>query len=116
MLGCYFAFGLWVPSSDEQAVHYFQLAAEAGIAEAQYDLGVCLLLGKGTLKLEEEAVRYFKLASEQGNADAHYNLGICYYQGLGIAVSKNHAIHFLEMAVRGKQPKAAEALETIKKG
>ena len=44
---------------------------------------------------------------------AQYNLGVCYYQGRGVAVSHEEAIHYLELAVRQKQPKAAEALEVV---
>ncbi len=94
-------------------MHHFRIAADAGIADAQYDLGVLLLNGKGNSKSEEEAIRYFKLAAEQGNGDAQYNLGVCYYQGRGVAVSHEEAIRYLELAVRHKHPKAAEALERV---
>lgn len=110
---CYYVFGFLFSPSEETTVHYFRLAAEAGVADAQYDLGVLLLDGKGTFKSEEEAVRYFKLAADQGNADAQYNLGICYYQGRGVAESHEEAIRYLELAVRQKQPKATEALEIV---
>ena len=60
-----------------------------------------------------EAVHYFKLAADRGHADAQYNLGICYYEGLGCEKSRDQAIEYLELAVRQKQPKAKEALESI---
>ena len=96
------------PPSTEQAIYHIRLAAGAGIADAQYDLGVLLLPTHA-----EEAVRYFKLAAEQGNADAKYNLGLCYVGGMGVAPSREEAIRYLELAVAQKQPKAAQALELV---
>ena len=89
------------------------MIVEAGIADAQYDLGVLLLLGKGVMRSEEEAARYFELAARQGNAEAQYNLGICYYQGLGVPISHEEAIRYLEMAVKQSLPKASKALEHV---
>ena len=108
MLGCYFAFGFLVPPSEEKAAHYFRLAADAGDVDAQYDLGVLLLHANA-----EEAARYFKLSAEQGNADAQYNLGLCYYRGFGVSPSREEAIRYLELAVKQRQPKAAQALELV---
>ncbi len=113
MLGCYFAIGLIFPPSEEEAARYFRIAADAGVADAQYDLGVLLLLGKEPIQSEKEAVHYFKLAAEQEHPDAQYNLGVCYYQGLGVCVSQEEAIRYLELAVKQKQAKAAEALERV---
>ena len=70
MVGCYFAMGLLSISDETQAAHHFQLAADGGIVDAQYNLGVCLLNGKGLEKSEPEAFNYFKLAADEGHADA----------------------------------------------
>lgn len=108
MVGCYFAFGFSFPISLEDAAYFFRLAADDGVADAQYDLAVLLLSSDAN-----EAVDYFKLAAEQENADAHYNLGVCYAQGLGIAASQSEALKHLEIAAKLGQPKAEAALAKI---
>ena len=42
-----YAFGKGVPEDDKQAVKWFRLAAEQGVANAQYNLGVMYERGDG---------------------------------------------------------------------
>lgn len=131
MLGCYYAFGMYTQndakignvgedkkqmiksstSSDERAADHFKIAADQGVAEAQYNYSVCLLNAKGVKKSEIEAIHYLELAVMQGNADAQYNLGICYLHGTAVPVSEHQAMHFFELAAKQKHPKALEALQ-----
>ena len=59
-------------------------AAEKGVVEAQYNLGVCYEFGKGVEKDLSEAVKWYRKAAEQGDAMAQYNLGILYFEGSGV--------------------------------
>ena len=52
--------------------------AEAGDAEAQYDLGAAYLKGKGVAEDKETAVFWFRKAAEQGYAAAQYVIGSTY--------------------------------------
>lgn len=110
MIGCYYALGFIPPASEEKAIAHFRLAADGGIADAQYNLGVILLADSQKVL---EAVQYLKLAAKQNQADAQYNLGVCYFLGIGCPLSHDDAIHYLELAVRQKQPKAANMLEKV---
>ena len=71
--------------------------AEAGNAEAMYELGVCYANGNGVEKDETEAIKWLEKAAELGytNANAATVLGLCYYN------KKNYseAIKWLEKAV-----------------
>ncbi len=49
--------------------------AEAGDAEAQFNLGVRYDVGRGVPEDDVEAVRWYRLAAEQGDAYAQYDLG-----------------------------------------
>ena len=63
-----------VPEDDVEAVRWYRLAAEQGLALAQYNLGVMYDNGEGVPEDDVEAVRWYRLAAEQGLALAQYNL------------------------------------------
>ncbi len=83
-----------------KAVEYFEMAAKQGLADAQYNLGVCYYYGDGVAEDEKKAVEYFEMAAKQGLADAQYNLGVCYYYGNGVAVDYKKAVEYFEMAAK----------------
>lgn len=58
-----------------KAVRQFQLAASAGHARAQGQLGICLLKGRGVPKNHDLAVRWLTRAAEKNDAIALYSLG-----------------------------------------
>ncbi|MBQ4479124.1 MAG: sel1 repeat family protein [Victivallales bacterium] len=59
-----------------EAVKWFRKAAGQGLAEAQYNLGVCYATGLGVEQDYAEAVKWFRKAAEQGNAGAQVALRI----------------------------------------
>jgi len=58
--------------------------AEAGDAEAQFDLGFMYYEGEGVPEDHAEAVRWYRLAADQGLAEAQFNLGLMYGNGEGV--------------------------------
>lgn len=66
-----------------------QRRAEAGEAEAQYELGMCYYKGDGVEQNHEEAVKWFCESAEQGYAPAQFNIGVRY--AIGYGVEQNHA-------------------------
>ncbi len=56
--------GRGVPQDDAEAVRWYRLAAEQGLALAQYSLGVRYASGQGVPQDHAEAVRWFRLALE----------------------------------------------------
>lgn len=75
------------PMSNE--VKLYMELAQKGIAEGQYNLGVCYEQGDGVQQDFKQAVYWYKKAAEQGHAKAQYNLGVCIYNGYG--TESNHA-------------------------
>ena len=63
----------------KEAARWHRLAAEQGLAVAQYYLGLMYEFGLGMSADDEEAVRWFRLAAEQGLAEAQYRLGEEYF-------------------------------------
>ena len=56
-----------------------QKKARAGDADAQVDLGMCCLHGRGVVRGLGQATKLFRRAAEQGNADGQFLLGMRYY-------------------------------------
>lgn len=84
--------------------------AEAGDAEAQFNLGICYHRGKGVGQNLEEAVRWFRQAAEQGAAVAQFNLGVCYQNGKGVEQNDEEAVRWFRQAA---EQGAAEAQNNL---
>ncbi|MCD9149783.1 SEL1-like repeat protein [Pseudophaeobacter flagellatus] len=72
--------------------------AQAGEAQAQYQLGDELQRGRLLVQDHAAAVAWFLRASEQGHSGAQTRLGQIYLQGLGVAADPARALQFLEQA------------------
>ena len=71
--------------ADRQAMAQLRAKAEAGDAQAQFELGKTFRLGNlGVATNCVEAVKWFRQAAEQGLAPAQYNLGVQYSNGEGV--------------------------------
>ena len=58
----------WLPQDYEEAIRWFRLAAEQGVASAQSRLGFMYSKGEGVPQDDREAVRWHRLAAKQGHA------------------------------------------------
>lgn len=74
-----------------EAFKWYRLAAEQGVAEAQFSLGTFYADGEGVLQDYKEALKWYHLAAKQGYLRAHHNLGISYGSGHGMAQDLSHA-------------------------
>jgi len=95
---CATANGDGVAKDAEQAVSWYRRAAEAGHADAQFNLGVCYVNGDGVAKDAEQAVSWYRRAAEAGHASAQFNLGICYFNGDGVAKDAEQAVSWYRRA------------------
>jgi hypothetical protein len=62
--------GLGVTQDFVEAAKWFRLAAEQGVAEAQYSLGFLFEKGFWVDKDPVEAAKWYRLAAEQNDQDA----------------------------------------------
>ena len=62
--------GRGVPQDDAEAVRWYRLAADQGLADAQFSLGVMYAIGDGVPKDDAEAARWYRLAADQGYVSA----------------------------------------------
>ena len=67
----------------EQQIEEIKRKANAGDAEAQYNLGVAYQNGQGVPKNHIEAAKWFRKAAEQKHAKAQNLLGAMYRDGQG---------------------------------
>ena len=64
-------FGIFgIPQDYKEAVKWFRLAAEQGVAEAQFNLGAFYAGGKGVLLDYVQAYAWVNIAAAQGSKDA----------------------------------------------
>ena len=71
-----YANGKGVPEDDKQAVKWYRLAAEQGVANAQYNLGVMYERGDGVPEDKVLAYMWWNLAAANGDEDASENKDI----------------------------------------
>ena len=63
-----------VRQNKKQAAHWYRQAAEAGHANAQYNLAVMLFNGDGIPQDKEQAMDWYRKSAEQGFMRAQHNL------------------------------------------
>ena len=76
-----YAEGRGVPQSDVVAFAWYRQAAEAGVAAAQFNVGLMYSAGRGVPRDEAEAVTWYQKAAAQGLAEAQVNLGVIFAAG-----------------------------------
>jgi hypothetical protein len=107
-LGAAYDNGLGTERDVDRALFWYQLAAEQGLAEAQFNLAHLLV--------EEEissvaAAEWMQKAAEQGMPDAQYLLGIIYAEGIGVEVDDARARLWLQRAIEQGQSDAAQFMK-----
>ena len=116
-LGVMYANGEGVPEDDAEAVQWYLLAAEQGLALAQLNLGVHYTSGEGIPQDDVEATRWFRLAAEQGHLGAQEFLGTMYWIGKGVPQDYVQSHMWLNLAasrLTGEDlEKAVEARDSV---
>jgi hypothetical protein len=95
-----------------EAVRYFRLAAEQGLAIAQHNLACCFEYGQGVPQDWAEAVRYYRLAAGQGHARAQFTLACCLDKGEGVAQDLAEAVRYYRLAAAQASALSSEQLAT----
>ena len=87
-----------------KAAPLLQKAAEGGLAEAQYNYGVCYLLGNGVPKDDKIANDWFLKAAKQGWVDAQFKIAYSYGVGRGCEKDETQAFFWLQKCARQNDP------------
>lgn len=94
----------------DDAVRYYDMAANAGVPEAQTNLGLMYAEGRGVNRNPELAAEYWSKSAASGHAMALFNLGLAYYQGTGVPQSQDEATALIYRAAMASQPEAQFAI------
>ena len=81
-----------VQNTPKQTADVDRKAAEAGDAQAQFNLGFAYEYGEGVPQNSIEAVKWYRKSAEQGYARAQSNLGFAYEHGEGVQKDATEAL------------------------
>lgn len=83
----------------EEGFHWYLLAAGNGFSDAQYNVGLAYVFGRGVAKDEKEGLRWFQLAADQGDREAQNYIGVYHNHGLGgVIVDVTEAVRWFHLA------------------
>lgn len=102
-----------LPPDPVRAVLWYRRAAEAGLAEAQFNLAHCLATGSGTARDDAAALHWMLRAAEQGLPDAQFLAGVMYAQGVGAGADPDRARAWLRRAADNGSLDAASLLQRM---
>lgn len=87
--------------------------AQAGDAEAQFQLGIRLAIGEGLRKNAQEGAKWLEKAANGGHAKAMHVLGTLYEEGQGVEKSDSKAADWYEKAAEKDLPDAQFSLAML---
>ena len=96
----------YISKNYNEAFKYCKRAAEEGISDAQFTLGLMYYDGQGVKQDYSEAQKWFQKAAEQGYAYAQYDLGLMYYNGEGVKQDYFKAIELWQKASKQRNARA----------
>lgn len=107
-LGAAYDHGYGLPKDQEQALHWYQKAAEQGLAEAQFNLAHLLVDAEIS---PVAAAEWMAKAAEQGMLDAQFLMGVTYAEGIGVEQDPLQGRLWLQRAIDAGHEEAREYLE-----
>lgn len=97
----------------KKAATWFEIAADGGVANAAYNLGVLYHQGIGVKQNLDTALSWYQTAADQGHPEAQYNLGIAHIEGVGLPYDAQKAARYFENAAQEGVMEAAYNLGLI---
>ncbi len=97
----------------ERAAFWFEQAANGGVANAAYNLGVLHHQGLGMKANMGKAIDWYARAADLGHPEAQYNLGIAYIEGIGVPYDPVKATKYFKNAAKNDIMEAAYNLGLI---
>ncbi len=83
-------------SDYQEAIKWYQKAADQGYAKAQYNLAFMYANGKGVQQDDKQALYWYQKAADQGGVNAQFNLGIMYNIGKGVQQDYRQAVYWFQ--------------------
>jgi TPR repeat protein len=73
-----------VIKDEAQAINWYRKAAKQNHADAQFNLGLMYITGRGVEQNHGQAVQWLELAAKKGHAEAQFHLGVMCAAGQGV--------------------------------
>jgi len=113
-LGLMYDLGIDVPKNYAESGKWYLKAANQGLAEAQFKLGVRYFeYGKTAKENYTTAFTWFYKAANQGIAEAQFNVALMYQLGRGVPTNKVEGYKWYNIAAAQGFAKAAGARELL---
>jgi len=99
-----------VKTDPAKSAEWYRLAAEAGNADGQNNLGIMYENGQSVPKDYNKAVSWYRKAAEQGDARGQYYLGTMYEGGLGVPKDYPQALEWYRKSADQNYPDGQTAV------
>ena len=96
-----------------RAVAAYKIAAEAGDALSQWQIGTMYYYGEGVAMDYEQARPWIEKAAAQDYPDAVGTLGVMYADGLGVTPSWRRARELYERAIELGNSRAVKSMQAL---
>ncbi len=100
---------------DMPAAKWYEMAADAGLAAAKFNLGTLYYEGNGVKKDLEKAFSLYKEVSETNEGDALFMVGRMLMEGLGTEKDPQKGLEYFGKAAAAGNPLASEFLKNIER-
>ncbi len=90
-----------------EARRWTQRAAEGGVSQAMFYLGMQYYGGDAGTQDRSMAAMWFRKGAERGDVDCQYNLGLLYQSGEGVPINPTEAYKWLSLAGKAGDKSAA---------
>ncbi len=88
----------------DKAMALLRPLAEAGMAKAEYNMGICYEQGHGVTKDYAQAIYWYQTAADHGMAAAYTNVGHMYISGKGVPKDHDEAKRWYRKAAEAGDP------------
>jgi hypothetical protein len=105
--------GSGVAPDPAEAVRWYRIAAEAGEADALYNLGALYDHAPNGARDAQEALRWFRRAADQRDTQAQLNVGLFYLKGDGVEKDAARARFWLRLAAANGNARARTLLQQL---
>ncbi len=97
-------------------LHYWQLAAEQSLSNAQVSIAICYLIGKQVPKNDPFAFQLLKKAADQQSPIGELTLSYCYFYGRGTDKNNRLFHHYQQQGAQNQQLKQSISLLALDEG
>lgn len=96
-----------------QSMKLLILAAQSGLARANYEIANMYRRGRGVPKSWSKALEYYLKAAQMDDRDAQYKVAKIYHYGRGITQNIDKAAEYYHLAAQKLEPRAMKRCEEM---